>query len=347
MSDEAARLFGSELRRARERAGLSLAGLCQRYRAAGRAYNRGWLANVEKGLRLPENRDLAEVSDDVFGTDGLLGRLWDFAQAAREDAQEHARATRLAVTEIAAKTLSPLASGDVVHVPYITAPGTVAYMKMSRRAFLAGGGMAAAGLATTRMSTGERVTADTIATDILAGDPCHVSGSITSHALDLTIAAQISARGLRPTPLAGWMSADDPALAVNATGIAAKMIDHDLIGAAISSLGADDRVRQRYLACVFARIYPIRWDAAEDWATDRHLRARVTDLTPLTDQLSYAEDAGARWCAGFVLADVWADPDHAGAPAAAQALEQALADEPIPELRTAYGRALARRPLAG
>jgi transcriptional regulator with XRE-family HTH domain len=142
----AAALFGCELRRCRERRGLSLARLCDRYKQAGRLVHAGYLANVEQGERLPEDRRFAEIADGVLETDGLLLRLWDFADTNRWQARDAAKRERRALVDLAAGTLAPILSGDIVFLPYVTVAGTVAYMRMTRRAFLATGGLAATAL---------------------------------------------------------------------------------------------------------------------------------------------------------------------------------------------------------
>jgi transcriptional regulator with XRE-family HTH domain len=142
----AARLFGAELRAARARAGLSLAGLSDRFRAQGRVVHRGYLTNVENGDRFPTDRHFAEIADRVLATDGLLARLWDFADTERACQYDHALATRRLVAQFATDTLTPVISGDIVFVPHIVGADIVAYMRMSRRAFLATGGLAAAGI---------------------------------------------------------------------------------------------------------------------------------------------------------------------------------------------------------
>jgi transcriptional regulator with XRE-family HTH domain len=224
----AAHLFGAELRRAREKAGWSLEQLRDRCREHGRVLHRGWLAHVEHGERLPEDRDFAELADLVLGTDGLLTRLWEFAETGRAARQDETRQSRMLTTDLAAHTLAPIMNGDIVYVPYIASGATVAYMRMTRRSFLATGGLATASLASGLFVRDDLAVADDIAADILAGDPRRVATEQTSHAIDLTIASLISAGGMRPTPLANWMSEGDPVLRVNAAGIAAKMPGSDL-----------------------------------------------------------------------------------------------------------------------
>lgn len=74
-----------------------------------------------------------------------------------------------------------------------------------------------------------------------------------------------------------------------------------------------------------------------------HVTAASVEL--LRAELHNDHDAGARWCTAYLLADVWAAPEHPGNASAATALETALADEPLPTLRTEYGRALSRKVL--
>ncbi len=143
----AAHLFGAELRRWRERQGLSLARLCECFERAGRRVDVGYLARVERGERLPEDRQFAETADALGTTDGLFGRLWDFADAERRDARREAKREREALLELAAGTFAPVLAGDVVFVPYVTGTGTVAYVRVTRRVFLATGGMTPVALA--------------------------------------------------------------------------------------------------------------------------------------------------------------------------------------------------------
>lgn len=139
----AIRLFGSEVRAARTRAGLSLAGLCDLFRDEGRMVHRGYLAKVESGDRFPTDRLFAEIADHVLATDGLLTRLWDFAETQRAGQHDQAQQTRRLVAQFAADNLAPVISGNIVFVPYVVGADIVAYMRMSRRAFLATGGLAA------------------------------------------------------------------------------------------------------------------------------------------------------------------------------------------------------------
>lgn len=347
-NDSPACLFGAELRIARDVAGLSLAGLADRYRSTGRLVHRGYLANVEKGERLPNDRQFAEIADGLLSTGGLLARLWDFADAARHSIHDQTHQTRAAAAELAASTMSPVITGDIVFVPYIFAADTVAYMRMSRRAFLATGGLGTASLTSGLFHRDELATADAIASDILSGDPRRVATEQTSHALDLTIAALIAADGLRPNPLVTWLQdAPDPVLRVNAAGIAAKLPGSDTADSAVTALASDHPMRHRYLTAVVSRVLGTPWNEARQHAADprpgQHVTATSVDL--LGTELHNEHDAGARWCTAYLLADIWATPEHPANASAATALETALADESLPTLRTAYGRALSRKAL--
>lgn len=344
------RLFGAELHIARDQAGLSLAGLAAQYRAEGRVVHRGYLANVEKGERLPNDRQFAEIADDLLATGGLLARLWDYADEARLSVHDEAHRARAAAAELAASTMTPFITGDIVFVPYISAADTVAYMRMSRRAFLATGGLATASLTSGLFHRDELATADAIASDILSGDPRRVATEQTSHVLDLTIAAHIAAGGMRPNPLLTWIAgAPDPVLRVNAAGIAAKMPGSDAAESAVTALAADPPMRHRYLTAVVSRVLGTPWSRARRHTADprpgHHVTAASVDL--LRTELHNEHDAGARWCTAYLLADIWAIPEHPANASAATALETALADESLPMLRTAYGRALSRKALVG
>jgi hypothetical protein len=143
----AGHLFGAELRLWRERRGLSLARLCEGFERAGWRLHAGYLANVEQGERLPEDRQFAEVADRELQTGGALCRLWDFADTERCQARQAAKRERMALLDVAKGAVAPILSGDEVFMPYVTAVGTVGYVRLTRRAFVATGGMAIAAFA--------------------------------------------------------------------------------------------------------------------------------------------------------------------------------------------------------
>ncbi|HEX5495171.1 MAG TPA: hypothetical protein VFX70_11425 [Mycobacteriales bacterium] len=139
-----AHLFGAELRRRREERGWSLTQAILRFAESGRRVHHGYLGHVELGERLPEDRQFAELADEVFSTGGLLGRLWEFADADRWRTRRQAQQDRRDLINIMAGMLDPVVSGEIVLVPYLTGAGTVGYMRISRRTFVSTGGLAAA-----------------------------------------------------------------------------------------------------------------------------------------------------------------------------------------------------------
>jgi hypothetical protein len=84
-----------------------------------------------------------------------------------------------------------------VFVPYISAADTVAYMRMSRRAFLATGGLATASLTSGLFHRDELATADAIASDILSGDPRRVTALATDHPMRHRYLTAVVSRVLR------------------------------------------------------------------------------------------------------------------------------------------------------
>jgi len=154
----AAHLFGAEVRQQRLRRQLSLERLCAVLTERGYRTGAGYVSNVEAGTRLPQERRFAEVCDAVLDAAGLLGRLWDFANAERRrDCRQRAQ-EREVVLELAAGVLAPVVSGEAVYVPVITAAGTVEYVKLTRRAFLASGAALAGGVGTLTPDELDRLT---------------------------------------------------------------------------------------------------------------------------------------------------------------------------------------------
>ena len=139
-----AHLFGAELRRCRDRRGWSLTQVTAQFAAFGRRVHSGYLGHVELGERLPEDAQFAEIADQIFDAGGLLARLWEFADAHRRRSRLDTQADRRAVLDLAAGMFAPVASGDIVLVPYVSTAGTVEYMRISRRTFVSTGGLAAA-----------------------------------------------------------------------------------------------------------------------------------------------------------------------------------------------------------
>jgi len=117
-------LFGTELRRTRTAAGLSLAGL-----AALVHYSRSHLSKVETGAK-PPSTDLARRCDSILACDGRLAALASprpAGPAPRSDDE-----------------------GDDVWVLSLDEDGTSGFRPVSRRQLLAAGGIAGLGLAPRR-----------------------------------------------------------------------------------------------------------------------------------------------------------------------------------------------------
>jgi transcriptional regulator with XRE-family HTH domain len=129
-------LFGAELRRARLRANLSLADLCRKYEDYGRRLNVGYLANVEKGERFPDDVQVAKIADSILGAEGLLERLWDFARTQKECEAKATRSERLTAAKLSAQAVIPLSRGESVLVPIVAGGTSIQYARMSRRAFI-------------------------------------------------------------------------------------------------------------------------------------------------------------------------------------------------------------------
>jgi transcriptional regulator with XRE-family HTH domain len=149
---------------------------------------------------------------------------------------------------------------------------------------------------------------------IAAGDAGPLAQVQTTHTTDLAIARL----ALRDRPamhrLARWAEGGDTGvLRVNAAGILAKTPDLDAAGLAALLLRRDEGIRSRYLRAVSARV--------------------GINPAALTAELRNPRDAGARWCAAWLLSRV-----HS--PAATRALAAALRTEPVPETIRTIGMLL-------
>jgi transcriptional regulator with XRE-family HTH domain len=168
--DELRRALGEQLRTGRQKARLSQAQLARRV-----GYSRSSVASAETGDHQPAE-DLWARCDELLGAGGSIAAAYR-ELAAHRDRQARERARR-AEAERDAKiqqwraearlgpdgqvraTASvpagpPMAAADVVLVPYLTVAGTVEYVRMSRRAFVATGGLAAAMVAAGAAATDE------------------------------------------------------------------------------------------------------------------------------------------------------------------------------------------------
>jgi transcriptional regulator with XRE-family HTH domain len=168
--DELRRALGDQLRTWRQKARLSQAQLARRV-----GYSRSSVASAETGDHQPAE-DLWARCDEMLGAGGSIAAAYR-ELAAHRDRQARERARR-AEAERDAKiqqwreeaclepeggaraaasvpTGPPAPAADVVLVPYLTVAGTVEYVRMSRRAFVATGGLAAAMVAAGAAATDE------------------------------------------------------------------------------------------------------------------------------------------------------------------------------------------------
>ena len=186
---------------------------------------------------------------------------------------------------------------DTLQVPLYVLEGHVRRREMLKLACTLAGTAAV-------LPAAHQATAD-LYTAITAGDPGPLATIQTSHQTDLTLAGL--ARQEHPTVLrlARWMDDGDSAvLRVNAAGILAKTRDADLGNAVAALLRRDHDVRMRYLRAVSARV--------------------GNSTKALAGELASPRDAGARWCAAWLLG-------QDDTPAARQALTSALRTEPVAE----------------
>ncbi len=146
---------------------------------------------------------------------------------------------------------------------------------------------------------------------IAAGDPGPLAQVQTSYATDLALARMAAADRPVLWRLARW--ADDggsDVLRVNAAGILGKAASQDFSGMPAAVMLRDRDVRARWL---------------------RALADRVSrDPGKLAAEVLNPRDSGARWCAGWLLA-------QDGSPDARLALTRALRSEPVVENVRTFG----------
>jgi hypothetical protein len=146
---------------------------------------------------------------------------------------------------------------------------------------------------------------------IAAGDPGPLTQIQTSYATDMALGRMAAADRPVMWRLARW--ADDgrsDILRVNAAGILGKAASADFSGMPAAVMLRDRDVRARWLRALVGRT------------------GRSTDQ--LAGEILNPDDSGARWCAGWLLA-------QDGSPAARQALAQALRSEPVAENIRTFG----------
>ncbi|MDX6738948.1 helix-turn-helix transcriptional regulator [Actinocorallia sp. A-T 12471] len=124
--------------------------------------------------------------------------------------------------------------------------------------------------------------ASEIMSSVAGADSGPLAGVQTSHQTDLVLAGLVRADKAALRRLAAWTSDGESAvLRVNAAGILAKLPDNPVDMVVIRSLANDLEVRERYLSAV---------------------KARVGMTVPaLVSEAANPHDAGARWCAAYLL----------------------------------------------
>ena len=146
---------------------------------------------------------------------------------------------------------------------------------------------------------------------IAAGDAGPLTQIQTTYATDMALARLAAADRPVMWRLAKW--ADDGGsdiLRVNAAGILGKAASADFSGMPAAVMLRDRNVRGRWLRALVART------------------GRGTDQ--LSAEVLNPADSGARWCAGWLLA-------QDGSPAARQALTRALRSDPVTENVRTFG----------
>lgn len=175
--------------------------------------------------------------------------------------------------------------------------------RVRRRAFLQ--------LAAVAPVLGVPDTAADLMASIASGDSGPLAEVQTTHRADLALAQLADTDRASLLRLGRWMSdgASD-VLRVNAAGILAKTTNPDMLDEVALALSRDGQARHRYMLA---------------------LAARVGDSVPaLAGEVLNQRDAGARWCAAWLLG-------KDGSPAARSALTAALHREPVRENVRAIG----------
>lgn len=134
---------------------------------------------------------------------------------------------------------------------------------------------------------------------IAAGDDGPLAQVQTTHAVDHAIQRLAIRETKSVAQLLGWLhDGPDPILRVNAAGILAKTGSPDLADDVALALAHDGEARELYLQA---------------------LRARVgTSAAAIVAELTNPGDAGARWCAAWLLSGT----EHSSAIVAAMRVEQ-------------------------
>lgn len=182
-------------------------------------------------------------------------------------------------------------------------PETLEAERVKRREFLR--------LAAISPVFGTPDTAVELTASIAGGDASPLVDVQTAHRTDLAVSDLVGKDRVSLLRLARWMSdGESDVLRVNAAGILAKTARLDMLNSVALALSRDGEVRQRYM-----------------WAVS----TRVGDSVPaLAREVLNPRDAGARWCAAWMLG-------KKGDPVARDALTVALRRDPVLENVRAIG----------
>lgn len=191
---------------------------------------------------------------------------------------------------------------DVLQTPQ----GVLENERLKRRAFLQVAALAPIAGMLPVAGDALGITVDDVVASVAGGDFSPLTELQTAHAADLAVATVSSHDRASLLHLARWSrDGESDVLRVNAAGILAKSTtDDELLDGAVASLINDTAVRRRYLSAVVARVGRTR--------------------TTLAKEIFNPRDAGARWCAAYLLG-------RDGSPAATRTLRRALAAEPVRE----------------
>ncbi|MGH8883034.1 MAG: hypothetical protein ACRD0P_37775, partial [Stackebrandtia sp.] len=154
-------------------------------------------------------------------------------------------------------------------------------------------------------------TAAELMASVAGGDSAPLAGIQTTHQTDLALSSLAGADRGSLLRLGRWMHDGGSAvLRVNATGILAKTSSADMLDEVALTLGRDSEVRDLYV-----------------WALSTRVGYRTGALAA---EVLNPRDAGARWCAAWLLG-------QDGSPAARAALTVALRREQLRENVRAIG----------
>ena len=146
---------------------------------------------------------------------------------------------------------------------------------------------------------------------IAAGDPGPLAQIQTSYATDIGLGRMAAADRPVLWRLARWAEDDGSDIVrVNAAGILGKAAAPDFAGLPAAVMIRDRDVRARWLRALMGRV--------------------GTDTGKLSAEILNPADSGARWCAGWLLA-------QDGSPDARAALTRALRNEPVTENVRTFG----------